>query len=285
MNAIEINGICKQYQNFTLNQVSFSVPMGSIVGFVGENGAGKSTTIKAIMNLIHTEAGEIKILGQDSKSRSVELNEEIGVVFGKCYFHDNLTIKKIKKILAGVYRQWQPEIFERYVREFNLPEDKIIKEFSRGMQMKLSIAAALSHNAKILVLDEATSGLDPVIRDKILDLFLDFMQDEEHSILVSSHIISDLEKVADYIVCIHKGKILFDKSKDDLLEECGIVRCGSAEFEKLDQAHVLGFRKSQFGYEALVDNRPQLTRNAKGVQVDPATIEEIILFQTKEERL
>lgn len=251
------------------------------MGFVGENGAGKTTTLKAILNLIHLNKGNIKIFGLDHQKNEKKIKEQIGVVFDESYFHDNLTLSQISKIMGRIYSNWQEKEFEQYITKLKLPKDKIIKEYSSGMKMKLSIAAALSHQAKLLILDEATSGLDPIVRDEILDIFLDFIQNEDHTILISSHITSDLEKVADYITFIHSGKIVFSKSKDDLIYGCGVVRCGREEYEKLDKSHIVGVRKNQFEYEVMVDNKRELGRRNPNLVIDSATIEEILLFKVK----
>lgn len=282
-NALEIEGVTKQYNNFKLDQVSFTVPRGSIMGFVGENGAGKTTTLKAILNLIHINQGNIKVLGEDYRKGERKIKEQIGVVFDESYFHDNLTLGHISKIMGKIYSNWQGEIFESYINKLKLPKDKAVKEYSRGMKMKLSIAAALSHQAKLLILDEATSGLDPIVRDEILDIFLDFIQDEEHTILLSSHITSDLEKVADYITFIHNGKIVFSKAKDDLIYGYGVVHCGKEDYDKLDRNHIIGVRKSQFGYEVMIDNKRELERRKKDLIIDSTSIEEIILYKVKGE--
>ncbi|WMJ85715.1 ABC transporter ATP-binding protein [Anaerocolumna sp. MB42-C2] len=282
-NAIVLDGVTKQYSNFKLDKISFSVPRGSIMGFVGENGAGKTTTLKTILNLVHKEAGNIRVFDLDHIKEERKIKEQIGVVFDESYFHDNLTLGHISKIMSKIYSTWEENTFEKYTNQLKLPGDKTIKEFSRGMKMKLSIAAALSHKAKLLILDEATSGLDPIVRDEILDIFLDFIQDEEHTILISSHIISDLEKIADYITFIHEGKIVFSKSKDDLIYNYGIVRCRKEDYDKLDKNHIAGVRRSQFGYEVMVDNKTELERFRKDLIIDSTSIEDIILFKVKGE--
>lgn len=276
--ALEVQGITKSYEKFKLDQVSFAVPGGCIMGFVGENGAGKSTTIKGILGLIKLDEGEIRILGKEPSEEKGLDKEEIGVVFDGCHFPENLKVKEVQKIMRSLYRNWQEDVFAGYLEQFQLVENKKIKELSRGMKMKLSLAVALSHQAKLLILDEPTSGLDPMARDAILDIFLTFIQDEEHSILVSSHIISDLEKVADYITFIHRGKILFSESKDELLLRYGLVRCTKEELEKLDERHIRGIRKNRFGCEALVDNRPELEKREHSYVLDPANMEEIMVF-------
>lgn len=281
--AIELKGITKQYNNFYLDNVSFAVPKGSIMGFVGENGAGKTTTIKSILNLIHTNSGSIKVFGLDNKKDERKIKELVGVVFDESYFHDNLTIKDISFIMSKIYTNWNETIFKHTVEKFKLPPDKIVKEYSRGMKMKLSIAVALSHKAKLLILDEATSGLDPIVRDEILDIFLEFIQDEDHTILLSSHIISDLEKVADYVTFIHNGKIILSESKDDLIYHYGVVRCKKDDYEKIDKRYIVGTRKGQFGYEVMVNNKKEIEKQFRSLVIDNTSIEEIILFKVRGE--
>ncbi|WP_286947685.1 ABC transporter ATP-binding protein, partial [Acetobacterium sp. UBA5834] len=218
-NAIEIKNLNKNYQDFQLKDVSFKVPRGSIVGFIGENGAGKTTTIKAILNLIKRDGGTIEMLGMDNLKDEKKIKASVGVVMDGCNFHDNLKTGDISKMLASIYKNWNQKLYQQYLKKFKLPENKIIKEFSRGMKMKLQIAVALSHEPELLILDEATSGLDPIVREEILDVFMEFIQDEEHAILISSHITSDLDKIADYIVFIHQGEILLDEEKETLLSQ------------------------------------------------------------------
>ncbi|MCR1839326.1 ABC transporter ATP-binding protein [Murimonas intestini] len=282
-NAIEVRNLTKHYKNFSLDHISFDVPSGSIVGLVGENGAGKSTTLKAILNLIYPEEGTIKIFGKENTEDSLTRNQEIGVVFDECMFPGDMKLEQVGKMLSCIYANWDQRAFDMYQQKFRLPLDKCIKDFSRGMKMKTSIAGALSHNAKLLILDEATSGLDPMVRDEILDIFLDFIQDEEHSVLVSTHIISDLEKIADYITFIHDGKIHFSESKDELIYKYGIVRCNEKEYKNLEDKHIAGVKRNSFGYEVLVDNKPELEKRAHSFVIDKAGIEDIMLFMTKGE--
>lgn len=247
------------------------------MGFVGENGAGKSTAIKLILNLIHRDSGEITILGKDNIKNEKEVKEAIGVVLDECSFPEHMTAVNINLIMKNIYQNWDEVIFCNYLEEFSLSKNKTIKDYSRGMKMKLSIAVALSHHAKLLILDEATSGLDPFVRDEILDIFLEFIQNEEHSIFISSHIISDLEKVADYITLIHRGKIFFSERKDRLLEDYGILKCSHDDFGKFDKNMFVGYRKNRFGVEALV-KRNKLNRD---LAVDSASIEEIMLYHIR----
>ncbi|OAA84862.1 ABC transporter ATP-binding protein [Clostridium ljungdahlii] len=276
--AISVRGLNKTYKNFSLKNVSFFVPKGSIVGFIGENGAGKTTTLKAILNLISRESGEIQIFGRDNIKDEKYIKEQIGVVFDESNFHDTLNAKNISKFMAKIYKQWDSSLFFNYLDKFQIPKDKIVKEFSRGMKMKLCIAAALSHKPKLLILDEATGGLDPVAREEILDIFLDFIQDEEHSILLSSHVTSDLDKIADYITFIHDGQVVFSKSKDDLRENMGILKCGTSDFNNLSKEEFINYRKNQFGYEVLINDKYDFINKHPKLVVDNTSIEDIMLF-------
>lgn len=276
--AIELRNLSKQYKDFHLDKINLSLKKGTIMGFVGENGAGKTTTLKAILNLVHIDEGDIKVFGKDHIENEKKIKSQIGVVFDEGSFHDSFTIKDVNKILMEIYENWDSSLFFEYCEKFKLPEKKHIKEYSRGMKMKLSITAALSHHPKLLILDEATSGLDPIAREEILDLLLDFIQDEEHSVLISSHIITDLEKIADYITFIHNGKIVFSDNKDILIYNYGIVRCSTSEAEALDSLHVLGVRNHRFGCEVLINNKTEFMKYNHNLLVDTASIEEIITF-------
>lgn len=276
-NILEIKNLSKKYEQFTLDNVNITLPKGCIMGFVGENGAGKSTTIKLILNIIHKDNGQVNIMGLDHINNEREIKENIGVVFDESNFHENMKAGNVSKVMKNIYKNWDDEVFNSYIAKFSIPTDKIIKEFSRGMKMKLSIAVALSHHAKLLILDEATSGLDPIVREEILDVFLDFIQDEEHSVFISSHIISDLEKIADYITFIHKGKLIFSESKDTLLNDYGVLKCSNADYDNIDKKYVYGCRKNKFGVEALVDKN-----KIKGsYTIDHANIEDIMLYYIK----
>ncbi len=280
---LEVKNLTKHYDGFTLDHVSFQVPGGCIMGLVGENGAGKSTTIKAILDLVHKDEGTVTFWGREL-SGSSDLKEDIGVVFDGISFYETLTPVQVGKILGAAYRRWDDKLYKQYLERFSIPKEKEIKGLSKGMKAKLSIAAALSHRPKFLIMDEATSGLDPVMRDDMLDVFLEFVQDEEHSILMSSHITTDLEKVADYITFIHQGKLLFCKSKDELRYQYGIVRCGAAVFEQMDKSQVLAWRKEDYQWDVLVPDKEKARRLYKNAVVDDATIDDILLLYVKGER-
>ncbi|NMA83468.1 MAG: ABC transporter ATP-binding protein [Epulopiscium sp.] len=281
--VLQIQGLAKNYDGFHLKDVSFRVPKGSIMGFVGENGAGKTTTIKLILNLIKKDDGIIQVFGLDHIEKEQQIKEQIGVVLDESYFHENLKPVDISKVMKNIYHNWDESLFFEYMQKFKLPKDKIIKEFSKGMKMKLSIATALSHNPKLLILDEATSGLDPIVRSEILDIFLEFIQNEERSIFFSTHITSDIEKIADYITFIHEGKIIFSEPKDDLLYQYGLIRCGNHDFNKIQQADIIGYRKNQFGYEVLVKDRQKMERKYRDFIIDDTQIEDIMLFYVRGE--
>lgn len=278
-NALVISGLTKTYQDFVLDHVSFTVPAGSIVGLIGENGAGKSTTINAALGLIQKEAGEVSVLGKEELDR--EIKEQIGVVFDGSNYPEILSPKKLNRVMKNIYKSWDEQAYFSLLKQFSLPEDKPIKQFSKGMKMKLAISAAFSHHSKLLILDEATSGLDPVVRDDILDMLLGFVQDEEHSILVSSHITSDLEKIADYIVFIHGGKVIFSRPKDELTEQYGILKCGAAQFDALEKSDIIVYRKMDYEWQVLISNREKMQKKYPKAMIVPATIDEIMLLYVK----
>ncbi len=282
-NCIEIKGLCKSYGDFSLNNINLTLPGGSILGLIGENGAGKTTTIKCILNLIRRDAGEITVLGHDNIREEKLAKQDIGLVLDECFFHDTLRPLDVGRVLAPAYKNWDQALFRDYLDKFSLPEKKLIKGFSRGMKMKLSLSAALAHHPKLLILDEATAGLDPVIRDEILDEFLGFIQDEDHAILMSSHITSDLEKVADYIAYIHQGEVVLSDAKDAILDSYGRVGCTAAQLEAIAPDDVLRVRKGSFGCEALVKDRAAFARKYPMLLVERTTLEDIMLFVGKGE--
>ncbi|MDF2485285.1 MAG: hypothetical protein K0R46_1453 [Herbinix sp.] len=279
--ALEIKGLIKRYKDFTLDKISFTVPSGTIMGFIGENGAGKTTTIKAILDLIKADDGHVSILGYPSDKLPMDVKASIGVVFDGSNLHENLNVNNVGYIMKSIYKNWDTELFSQYVKRFELPQRKIIKEYSRGMKMKLSIAIALSHHSKILILDEATSGLDPIVRDEILDIFLEYIQEEDHTIFLSSHIISDIEKVADYVTFIHKGRIVFSESKDELIYQYGILHCRKEDVSGVDKNYIVGVRENSFGADVMIKRKEEFLKRYRQFPIDRTSIEEIMLFISK----
>ena len=280
MNAIEVNGVTKVYPDFKLDHISFTLPAGTIMGLVGENGAGKSTTIKLIMDAIQPDSGSISVFGKSNRDKEfTQMKQDIGIVLDEAYFPEVLNAKDLNKIMRATYTKWDQDVYESYLQRFHLPEEKQIKDYSRGMKMKLAIAAALSHHPKLLILDEATSGLDPMVRDEILDVFNDFTRDETHSVLLSSHIISDLEKICDYITFLHKGKLVLCEEKDVLLDRYAIVKLPGDEIQDLPEDAVIRKKKVVYGYDALILK----DRVSNVFQQERITLEDIILFLAKED--
>ena len=280
MNALEIRNLTKSYPGFTLDNLNLTLPSGCIMGLIGENGAGKSTTIKLILDMIHKDSGSITILGKDNTDNIELTKEDIGVVMDEVGIPECLTVKQVGNVMKHTFRNWDDTEYTRLIQKLALPDKKQFKEFSRGMKMKLGIAIALSHNAKLLILDEATSGLDPVVRDEVVEMFSDFTRDENHSILISSHIVSDLEKLCDYVAFLHNGKLLLCEEKDQLLAEYGMIHCTSDELQNLPAEAIKYKKKNPYGIEAMV------LRNAvpAGVNVSPISIEELFVFMVKEAR-
>lgn len=277
-NAVELKGVTKQFSDFTLGPIDLALPTGCIMGFIGENGAGKTTTLKLMLGLIKSDAGELSVLSSHDLVCDRRLKEHVGVVMDESSFPENLTLTNINAVLRRCYQTWDDTRFRTFCARFRLPQKKPVKTFSRGMKMKLSIAAALSHDSRLLLLDEPTSGLDPIVRDEMLDVFWDFIQDEQHSILLSSHITSDLEKICDYITFIHQGRIILSRPKDELLESYVLARGSVEAIDALSPAAVVGVRRSAYGAEALV-HREMLPAN---MAYEPATLESIMLYHVKE---
>lgn len=282
-NSIEISGLCKSYGDFALDHIDLTLPGGAILGLIGENGAGKTTTIKCILNLIRRDAGTITLMGYDNIAQEQQAKAEVGVVLDECFFHDTLRPRDLHAILSRVYKTWDRDLYGSYLKKFQLPEGKFIKEFSRGMKMKLSLAAALAHHPKLLLLDEATAGLDPVVRDEILDEFLGFIQDEDHSILISSHITSDLEKVADYITYLHQGRVVLSEAKDVLQDSYGRLACTAQQLSAIQPEDLVRVRKGSYGCEALVSDRAVFRKKYPQLMVEPISLEDIMLFIGKGE--
>ncbi len=280
-NAIEINNLVKKYDGFTLGEISFAVPTGSIMGFVGQNGSGKSTTIKSILNIIKNDSGEIKIFGLDHIKYEKEIKEKIAVVFDTLPFHESLNGKQINNIMKNMYKEWSEETFYGYLERFHLPVKKKLGEFSKGMKMKFQIATALSHNASLLIMDEATAGLDPVVRSEMLDVFMEFMQDETHSILMSSHITSDLERIADKLTFIHNGKIILSGYKDEILENHGIIQCSLDDIKEIDDEDIISIRTNKYAASIMVKNRRQCEVKYSGALIDNASLDDILIYYVK----
>ncbi len=286
-NILELQQVSKTFlkSGFALDNVSFSLPYGAILGFVGENGAGKTTTIGCILNTITKDMGTVKLFGREMMDADTDMREKIGVVYDGNNFPAYWTPKQLSQIMEGIYTQWDNSLFREYLETFNLQADQKIKHYSRGMTMKLAIAVALSHHPQLLILDEATSGLDPIVRDEMLDVFLDFVQDEDHSILLSSHITSDLEKIADYITFIHNGKILMTASKNDLVYHYAVMRCRENQFLALAPSDILAYRKRDYQIDVLVSDRKEAERKYKDAVIDHVSLDEILLLLVKGERV
>lgn len=286
-NILELQQICKSFpkSNFILDKLSFSLPYGAILGFVGENGAGKTTTIGCILNTVRKDSGMVKLFGKEMRDIDTDIREKIGVVYDGDNFPGFWTAKQLSQVMEGIYTQWDNALFQKYLEDFHLPVKQKIKNYSRGMTMKLAIAVALSHHPQLLILDEATSGLDPIMRDEMLDVFLEFVQEESHSILLSSHITSDLEKVADYITFIHNGKLIMTASKNDLVYNYAVMRCKESQFLALDPGDIIAYRKRDFQIDVLVADGKEAQRKYKGAVVDHVSVDEIMLLLVKGERV
>lgn len=279
MNAIELSHINKSFGDFAIRDLNLTVPSGTICGLVGENGAGKSTTIRLLMGALRPDSGTASVLGADVSSPEFrDVKEDVGVVLDEAYFPESLNAVQVGKIMAATYRWWDQGLYDGYLKRFDLPQNKQFKDYSRGMRMKLAIAAALSHQPKLLVLDEATAGLDPIVRDEVLDIFNEFTREEDHSILISSHILSDLEKLCDYIAFIHKGDLLFCEEKDQLLEQYGIFEDSRENLDCLQPEAIVAREESRYGgVRALVKRDLAPT----GFQLEKPSVEDIVLFLVK----
>ena len=277
MNAIEIKDLCKTYPGFSLDHVNLTLPCGCIMGLVGENGAGKSTTIRLILDMIARDSGTITLLGKDNRENIRLLKEDIGVVLDEVGIPACLNPKQVGKIMANTFRNWEQAVYDSLLEKLAVPPEKPFKDFSKGMKMKLGIAIALSHRPKLLILDEATSGLDPVVRDEVLDLFSEFTREESHAVLISSHIVSDLEKICDYIAFLHKGRLLLCEEKDALKEKYGLLRCSREQLSALPPEAVIGRKETAYGVEAIA------ARDAvpAGLSLSPIDIEELFIFMVK----
>lgn len=280
-NVLEINNITKDYKKFKIDNISFNLPKGYIMGFIGANGAGKTTTIKLILNMIKRDSGEIKVFGLDNIREEERIKEQIGVVFDECYYLEDWTLNDVEKAVSMFYKNWNSSIYEKYLKEFNLARDKKVKDLSRGMRMKLMIAVAFSHEAKLLILDEPTSGLDPVARDEFLDILRDYIEDEEKSVIFSSHITSDIEKIADYITYINNGKIIFTGEKDEFLEKYCIIKGGKEDITESQKKEIIGLRMHSTGFEGIIELKKAVGFSSK-VIIEKASLDEIMIYMNKE---
>lgn len=278
-NILEVKGLRKNFKSFALKDISFSLPKGYIMGFIGPNGAGKSTTIKLIMNLLKKDGGQIKVFGKDNIQYEKEIKNHIGFVYDENHFYEELTLHEMKNIIAPFYKTWDDKIFNNYIKMFQLPLNKKVKELSKGMKMKFSLAIALSHNAKLLIMDEPTSGLDPIFRSELLEILQDIIQDGEKSVFFSTHITSDLEKIADYITFIHEGQIVLSTTKDDILDNYCIVKGGLDLLNKDTKKAFVGIRENNYGFEGLIDSREKAQSLFKdNVVIEKPSLEDIMVY-------
>lgn len=282
--ALDVISLTKRYHDFTLDNVSFSVPYGAVVGFIGENGAGKSTTLKAILGLVKKDTGTVAILGKREQDIDFVTRNKVGVVFDGNNLPEKLTPKQLGAFLPNVYLSWDQNKYFSMLEQLSLPKGKKIKTLSKGMKMKLAIAVALSQNPKLLIMDEPTSGLDPVVRDDVLNMIWDFVADHKHSVLLSSHITSDLERVADTIVFIHQGKIIFRESKNVLMNQYGIIKGNQTQFAEIDRADILYYRKQGNEWEVLITDKIAMQKKYPVFPIAPVTIDEVMLICVKGER-
>lgn len=283
-NAIEIKNLTKKYDGFTLDNISFSVPKGSIMGFIGQNGAGKTTTIRALLNITKIDGGTINMLGMNLYENEYAIKEQIAAVFDELPFYDGFTAKTLGIMFEGMYGNWNKELYYSYLERFHLPTKKKISKFSKGMKMKLQIATALSHGAKLLIMDEATTGLDPVVRNEILDIFREYLNDDTNSILMSSHITSDLDKIADSVTFIDNGKILLTGYKDEILESHGLAKCTKEEYKEIHPSDYISARVNDFGVELMIADKATCKNKYSGLLIEKTNLEEIMLFYVNKEK-
>ena len=282
-NVLEVKDLCKKYDNFELKNITFNLPKGMIMGFIGENGAGKTTTIKAILNIIKSYSGEIKIFGLDNRKNDEKIKEEIGVVLDDMFFPEILTPNDINNTMKGIYKNWDTKMFYDYLKEFSLLPNKQIKTFSKGMRKKLEIITALSHHPKLLILDEPTSGLDPVARAEVIQIFQNILEKDDCSILLSSHITTDLEHIADYITFINNGKIVLSKNANELLDKYAIVKCTEKEFKNINKKDYVKYKKTKYEYEVLVENKKDFKAKYNISVIDKITLDDLMVLMIKGE--
>ncbi|MFB6468350.1 ABC transporter ATP-binding protein [Cytobacillus sp. Hz8] len=279
---LEITNLSKHYKDFSLKNLNLSLDRGFIMGFIGPNGAGKSTTIKLIMNLIAKDSGEIKVFGMDHLKHEMEIKERIGIVYDSSHFYEDLTIQQMKNTVRLFYKNWDDTVFYAYVQKFNLPTSKKIKDLSKGMKMKFSLAVALSYHPELLIMDEPTSGLDPLVRNELLDILMEFIQDERKGILFSTHITSDLDKVADFITLIHNGELIFSKQKDDIFEQYRVFKGRKDLLTAETRPFFIGIKENEFGFEGLIQDINQCKQMfGSNIILEKPNLEDIMLFYTR----
>jgi len=283
-NAIEVKNLTKEYKDFKLDNINLEIKKGCIVGLIGENGAGKTTLIKSLLNIIKISKGNIKIFDKDYIKNEQAIKEDIGVVLDNMFFPEILSPGDINLIMKDIFKKWDEEVFNKYLKDFDLSKNKKIKEMSKGMRKKLEIATALSHHPKLLILDEPTSGLDPVVRSEVLDIFLNFIQNEENTILLSTHITSDLENIADHIVFIDNGRKVLDKSRDDIIDNYGILKCDIKYFDKIDKNDIVKYKKNKYDCQILVDNINEIRNKYKDCIIDKITLDDLMVLMVKGEK-
>lgn len=283
--AIQVENLTKTYKDFTLENISLKLPWGTVMGLIGENGAGKSTFINALLGIVKAEYDHVSMLGYDLKTQEMLIKEDIAVIFNDSHYDLSFTPLFVGKMLSRFYKNWDQQKYLYYLERFGLPPKKRLKKFSTGMRAKLEFAAALSHDPKLLILDEATSGLDPVVRDEILDILREFTEEEDHAVLISSHITSDLDKIADYIAYIHEGKLLFVRTYDELQNNYGIINCGRQFFDALSPNDIMAYKKEAYSYRVLVSNKQKLKNIFSDIRIETASIEDIMLFFVKGEKI
>lgn len=282
-NILTIKDLNKNYNQFSLKDINIEIPKGCIVGFIGENGAGKTTTIKSILNLINIDSGTIEIFNKDYQKYEKEIKEDIGVVLDNSFMPEGLAPQDINSIMKRIYFNWDEQLFKNYLKRFNLPINKIIKEYSTGMLMKLKISTCLSHKPKLLILDEPTSGLDPIARNEILEILQEFIEDENHSIFISSHITTDLEQIADYIIFISNGQIVLNSEKDKLINDYAIVKCTEKEFNTISKEDYIKYKKYKYDYQILINNKNKFKKKYNISTIDKASLDDIMYLYIKGE--
>ena len=280
-NAIEIMNLEKKYPGFDLKVDELKIPSGVVIGLIGENGAGKTTLIKSILNIINKDKGKIKIFNKNLEKEELLIKEDIGVVLDNTFFPEILNAKNIDSIMQDIYKNWDSKLFYKYLKDFDIKDNQILKTMSKGMRKKVEIATALSHHPKLLILDEATSGLDPIVRNEVLELFLNFASDEEHTVILSTHITSDLEHIADYIIFIDKGRIVLESVRDEIIDNYGILKCDIKDFDNIDKSDIVTYKKNKYNYDILINDKEKCKKKYKDYVIDKITLEDLMLLMIK----